>query len=146
MLNNPIMLEQMIVACFLVILNWLIIEETAVSIILIPDVIAAKNNKIKNKLAKIFENGNCENISGKEINTRVAPAVGSTPNENTIGKIIIPAVIAINVSQIIRVYAELTILVSSFIFEFTNLPFSSKGSFACAIIYLSSSVFSFLVL
>lgn len=92
-------------------LKFSINEEIEVSIILIPDVIAAKNNRIKNTTPNSKEQGSLANISGSEIKIKVAPAVGSTPNENTTGKIIIPASIAISVSKKIKVYADLIILV-----------------------------------
>jgi hypothetical protein len=79
-----------------------------------PEVIAAKNNNIKNNSPIKEEQGNCVNISGNEMNTNVGPAVGVTPNENTIGNIIMPAVIAIKVSKKISVYADFNTFVSSF--------------------------------
>ena len=102
-LINAITAETITVAFFLEIWQFSIIEAIGVSIILIPDVIAANRIKTKNRIPTKLPNGNFTNISGREIKIKVAPAVGSTPNENTTGKIIIPASIAIRVSKKIKV-------------------------------------------
>ena len=104
---------------FLDILKFSIKDEIAVSIILIPEVIAAKNKSTKNITPNNSGNGSFIKICGREIKTKVAPAVGSTPKENTTGKITIPAVTAIKVSKNIKVYADLKI----FVFSFEILPF-----------------------
>lgn len=70
---------------------------------LIPDVMAAKNNKKKNNKPTNIGQGSFEKSSGKDIKTKVAPAVGVTPKEKTIGNIITPAMTAISVSQAIKV-------------------------------------------
>ena len=111
----PIIILNMIVAFLRESLKTFIKEAIAVSIILIPEVIAAKNKSTKKIKPVIDANGNCANISGSEINTKVAPAEGSTPKENTIGKIIIPAVTAIRVSKKINVYDDFIMFVSFFI-------------------------------
>ena len=99
-------IEVTTVAFFLEKLNLVIKLATVVSNILIPDVIAAKNIRIKNKLPNMAGHGNCEKISGKEINIKLGPALGATPKENTIGKIIMPDNKAIRVSQIIKIYDD----------------------------------------
>lgn len=102
-LINAIIEETITVAFFLDILQFSINAAIGVSIMLIPDVMAANSKSTKNKTPNNAPNGNLTNISGSEININVAPAVGSTPKENTIGKIIIPAKSAINVSKKINV-------------------------------------------
>ena len=92
-----------IVDFFLEIWKFSIKEAIEVSIILIPDVIAAKKSNMKKITPKREGYGSLENISGSEIKTKEAPAAGSKPNENTIGKIITPARTAIKVSKKINV-------------------------------------------
>ena len=67
--------------------------------ILIPEVTAAQNNKIKNAQETTLPYGICENILGKVTKTKPAPEFGVIPKENTAGKIIIPARIAKIVSE-----------------------------------------------
>ena len=61
------------------------------SSMLIPDVTAAQNNKIKNAPAIMFPQGICIKTFGKVTKTSPAPEFGSNPKENTAGNIIIPA-------------------------------------------------------
>ena len=88
----------MIVAFFLVSLNLSIMLVTPNSSIEIDDVNAPMNNNAKNKNPKIYPNAIVENIAGRVTNASSGPVAGLKPKENTIGKIINPANIAINVS------------------------------------------------
>ena len=114
-LTSAIKTDKITVAFFLVRLKFSIIEAIAVSSMLIPDVTAAKRIKIKNNAPRACAKGNCENISGRDIKIKVGPAVGSTPNEKTIGKIIIPDNNETVVSKPIRVYEDFRIFVSFYI-------------------------------
>ena len=82
---------------------------------LIPEVIAAQNNKIKNAPAITLPQGICINTFGKVTNTNPAPELASSPKENTAGKIIMPARTENSMLEKIIVYAECTIHLSSFI-------------------------------
>ena len=113
LITATIILNKTVAFC-LEILKWLINAYIAVSKMLIPDVTAAKNNNIKNIKPINTGHGSFANISGNAIKTKDAPADGVTPNENTMGNIIIPAIIAIKVSKKINVYADFTMLLSSF--------------------------------
>ena len=90
-------------AFILDILNLSIIVAHGPSRILIPEVTAAQNSKMKNAQAIMLPQGICENIFGKVTKTSPAPELGSILNENTAGKIIIPARIAKAVSDKIMV-------------------------------------------
>jgi hypothetical protein len=91
--------NRMAHAFILDILNLSIIVAQGPSRILIPEVTAAQKSKTKNAQEIILPQGICENIFGKVTKTRPAPEFGSILNENTAGKIIIPARIAKAVSD-----------------------------------------------
>ena len=78
-LISAIKIDRITTDFFLEILKLSIKHATDVSIKLIPDVIAAKNSKKKNKSAQGIAHGIFLKISGSEINTREAPAEGSIP-------------------------------------------------------------------
>lgn len=96
---SEIIVNKIVQAFALEILNLSTRVAQGPSTMLIPDVTAAQNNKIKNAEEIRFPNGICENIFGKVTKTSPAPESGSIPNENTAGKIIIPARIAKVVSD-----------------------------------------------
>ena len=81
------------------IFNLSINDAIGTSIMLIPEVIAAAKRSIKNKTDIILPCGIIENIYGKVTNTSPAPELGSKPNENIAGNIIIPAISANKVSE-----------------------------------------------
>ena len=95
----PIIANNMQQAFILEILNLSISVAQGPSRILIPEVTAAQNSRIKNAHEIIFPQGICANILGKVTNTSPAPEFGCMLNENTAGNIIIPASIANAVSD-----------------------------------------------
>ena len=97
--NADIIKNKTAEAFFLGILKYPESEQIEVSRRFIPEVAAAKNNKIKNISAAKLPHGREENISGIVINANGAPEFTSAPEVNTIGKIISPAVKAVKVSK-----------------------------------------------
>ena len=94
-------IETKTFALILVIFALSIKLATGTSKILIPDVSAAKNNRMKNAPEIISLYGIWEKIWGRVTKTSPAPEFGSSPKENIAGKIIIPADSANNVSKIL---------------------------------------------
>ncbi len=96
---SEIIKNSILQALILDILNLSINVAQGPSIILMPEVTAALKSNTKNAKETKFPYGTCENILGKVTKTSPAPEFGSRLNENTAGKIIIPARIAKAVSD-----------------------------------------------
>ena len=79
----------------------------------IVEVNEAKNTNTKNSSAHRYPPVICWKMPGSTSKIRRGPAVGSTPNENTAGKIITPERIATVVSSTATVTASLESEVSS---------------------------------
>ena len=90
-------------ALFLDIFILSIIDAIGTSIMLMPEVMAAASNRVKNAAETILPYCICAKICGNVTNTNPAPELGSSPKENIAGKIIIPAISANNVSEKIMV-------------------------------------------
>src|SRR5699024_3650967 len=65
--------------------------DVIISNILKDEVNTANKNNKKNKLKNKAPNGICAKASGKTTNNKPGPSAGSSPNENTTGKIANPA-------------------------------------------------------
>ena len=82
------------------------------SLIEIVEVSEAKKRRKKKSIDHICAPGICENIEGSTSNTSAGPCTGDMPNENTAGKMIIPARIATRVSSEAVIVALRTMRVS----------------------------------
>ena len=63
------------------------------------DVSDAKNSSTKNRMAQTYPPAICWNTAGSTSNTSLGPASGCMPNENTAGKMTMPAKMATSVSS-----------------------------------------------